>query len=345
MTVLLFCTHQPKSENQTSDVKAHLSSYSLKQKKKSDQISVYHDVFLQNRKLLISNPCSRITTCSDSPVSSRLHLTGPYWIPNPHPVPNRYYTPEEYLWFREVFILSTAAVKSCQSYPTLCDPIDGSPTGSSVPGILQARILEWVAISFSSSWKWKVKVKSLSHVQLLATPWTVAYQASPSMGFSKQEYWSGVPSPSPVCVYPFSFGSNLSRHTENSEILHGPFCGPTIIIPLAFSLIPLLARKVNPLLYLSFLKQDQQNLSSIQPSKSYIYSIYWTPRLYHIKIPSQTQEDFSRVAWESHRPWGQTGKLTDFRNRVATFRSRVSNFRKEKSEALWIRKPRDEKML
>ena len=74
-----------------------------------------------------------------------------------------------------------------------CDPIDGSPLRSSVPGILQARILEWVTISFSNAWKWKVKVKSLSRVWLLATPWTVAYQASPSMGFSRQEYWSGVP--------------------------------------------------------------------------------------------------------------------------------------------------------
>ena len=80
--------------------------------------------------------------------------------------------------------------------PTLCDPIDGSPTGSSVPGILQTRILEWVAISFSNAWKWKMKVKSLSRVRLLATPWTVAYQAPPSMGFSRQEYWSGVPLPS-----------------------------------------------------------------------------------------------------------------------------------------------------
>lgn len=78
-------------------------------KEKSDQISVYHDVLLQNRKFLVSNPCSRITTCSNSPVSSRLHLTGPHWIPNPHPVPNRYYTPEEYLWLREVFILSPLA--------------------------------------------------------------------------------------------------------------------------------------------------------------------------------------------------------------------------------------------
>ena len=86
--------------------------------------------------------------------------------------------------------------KSLQSCPTLCDPIDGSPPGSPVPGILQARTLEWAAISFSNVWKWKVKVKSLSRVWLLATPWIAAYQAPPSMGFSKQEYWSGVPLPS-----------------------------------------------------------------------------------------------------------------------------------------------------
>ena len=90
-----------------------------------------------------------------------------------------------------------AAAKSLQSCPTLCDPRDGSPPGSPVPGILQARTLEWVAISFSNAWKGKVKVKSLSRVRLLATPWTAAYQAPPSMGFSKQEYWSGVPLPSP----------------------------------------------------------------------------------------------------------------------------------------------------
>ena len=93
---------------------------------------------------------------------------------------------------------AAAAAKSLQSSPTLCDPIDCSPPGSAVPGILQARTLEWVAISFSNAWKWKVKVKSLSRVQLLATPWTVAYQAPPSMGFSRQEYWSGVPLPSPI---------------------------------------------------------------------------------------------------------------------------------------------------
>ena len=90
---------------------------------------------------------------------------------------------------------AAAAAKSPQSCPTLCDPIDGSPPGSPVPGILQARTLEWVAISFSNASKWKVKVKSCSRVRLLATPWTAAHQAPPSMGFSRQEYWSGVPSP------------------------------------------------------------------------------------------------------------------------------------------------------
>ena len=89
------------------------------------------------------------------------------------------------------------AAKSLQSCPTLCDPIDGSPPGSPVPGILQARTLEWVAVSFSNAWKWKVKVKLLSRVRLFATPWTAAYQAPPPMGFSRQEYWSGLPLPSP----------------------------------------------------------------------------------------------------------------------------------------------------
>ena len=83
------------------------------------------------------------------------------------------------------------------SHVWLCDPIDSSPPGSPVPGILQARTLEWVAISFSNALKWKVKVKLLSRVWLIATPWTAAYQAPPSMGFSRPEYWSGVPLPSP----------------------------------------------------------------------------------------------------------------------------------------------------
>ena len=97
--------------------------------------------------------------------------------------------------FKIIFMLCYA--KSLQSCPTLCNSIDGSPPGSPVPGILQARTLEWVAISFSNARKGKVKVKSLSCVRLLATPWTAAYQAPPSMGFSRQKYRSGVPLPSP----------------------------------------------------------------------------------------------------------------------------------------------------
>ena len=92
----------------------------------------------------------------------------------------------------------------------LCDPMDSSPPGYPIPGILQARTLEWVAISFSNAWKWKVKVKSLSRVRLLATPWKAAYQAPPSMGFSRQEYWSGVPLPSPM--------TNLDSILKNRDI-------------------------------------------------------------------------------------------------------------------------------
>ena len=116
---------------------------------------------------------------------------------------------------------AAAAAKSLQSCPTLCDPIDGSPPGSPIPGILQARTLEWVAISFSTAWKWKVKVKPLSHVRPSATPWIVAYQAPLSMGFSRQEYWSGVPLPSPSPLVSFNLfflicsmpdGGRLSSH-------------------------------------------------------------------------------------------------------------------------------------
>ena len=111
------------------------------------------------------------------------------------------YTREKNLKRINIFVY--AAAKSLQSYPTLCDPIVGSPPGSPVRGILQARTLEWVAISFSNAWKWKVKVKSFSHVRLLATQWIAAHQAPPFMGFSRQEYWSGVPLPSPIymCIY------------------------------------------------------------------------------------------------------------------------------------------------
>ena len=104
----------------------------------------------------------------------------------------------EITWLGFQWIVTNIAAKSRQSCPTLCNPIDGSPPASPVLGILQARTLEWVAISFSNASKWKMKVKSLNRVQLFVTPWTVAYQAPPSMGFPRQEYWSGLPLPSLV---------------------------------------------------------------------------------------------------------------------------------------------------
>ena len=105
---------------------------------------------------------------------------------------------------------AATAAKSFQSCLTLCDPIDGSPPGSPVPGILQARTLECIAISFSNAWKWKVKVKLLSRARLFATPWTAAHQAPQSMGFSRQESWSGVPSPS-LSLYYTSYFVNIGK--------------------------------------------------------------------------------------------------------------------------------------
>ena len=117
--------------------------------------------------------------------------------------------------YTEMFWLLSAAAtaKSLQSCPTLCDPRDGSPPGSPVPGILQARTLEWVAISFSNAWKWKVKL--LSRVRLLATPWTAAHQAPPSMGFSRQEDWSGVPLPSPVLFTTHSYVFGFLKESQS----------------------------------------------------------------------------------------------------------------------------------
>ena len=111
------------------------------------------------------------------------------------------------------FVPVAAAAKSLQLCPALCDPIDGSPRGSPVPGILQARTLEWVAISFSNAGKWKVKMKSLSLVRLLLTPWTVAHQAPPSMGFSRQECWSGVPLPSMLSERKHKLSGNVDGTT------------------------------------------------------------------------------------------------------------------------------------
>ena len=109
------------------------------------------------------------------------------------------------------------AAKSLQSCPTLCDPIVSSPPGFPAPGILQARTLEWVAISFSNAWKWKVKVKSLSRVRLFVTLWTAAYQAPPSMGFSRQEYCSGVPLSSPQIGRVLPFSALLSHREEEDD--------------------------------------------------------------------------------------------------------------------------------
>ena len=106
---------------------------------------------------------------------------------------------------------------AAQSCPALCHPLDCSPPGSSIHGTLQARIVEWVAISFSNAWKCKVKVKSLSRVWLLATPWTAAHQAPLSMGLSSQEYWSGVPLPSPIF---------MSILIDFSSLLSIPMCPP-----------------------------------------------------------------------------------------------------------------------
>ena len=132
--------------------------------------------------------------------------------------------------------LSPAAAKSLQSCPTLCDSIDRSPPGSPIPGILQARTLEWVAISLSNAWKWTVKVKSISPVRLLATPWTAAYQALPSMVFSRQEYWSGVPLPSPkLKLCPINNNSQCSIN-NNSQYPLPPDLEPFYLLILQICL-------------------------------------------------------------------------------------------------------------
>ena len=115
---------------------------------------------------------------------------------------------------------AAAAAKSLQSCLTLCDPTDSSPPGSPVPGILQARILEWVAISFSNAWKWKVKVKLLSCVQLFMSPWTAAYQPPPSMWFSRQEYWSWLPLLSPLFIVTLPKFTNLKMYQPQHERIY-----------------------------------------------------------------------------------------------------------------------------
>ena len=123
------------------------------------------------------------------------------------------------------FLPSSSISEVVQLCPTLCDPMDCSLLCSSVHGILQARVLECIAISFSNAWKGKGKVKLLSHVQFFATPWTTAYQAPPPMGFSRQEHWSGVPLPSPLmslplsgnCGRPYFWGSKITADGDCSH--------------------------------------------------------------------------------------------------------------------------------
>ena len=127
-----------------------------------------------------------------------------------------------------VLRIAAAAAKLLQSCPTLCDPTDGSPLGSPVLGILQARILEWVAIAFSNAWKWKVKVKSLSRVWLFATLWTIAHQGPLSLGLSWQEHWNGLPCPPPGDL-PWSlwYSVFLLSILKSQILLHFKWsCGP-----------------------------------------------------------------------------------------------------------------------
>ena len=160
-------------------------------------------VFVMTSAFCWSLPCFIPYSKAKFACYSRCFWTSYFCIPVP------YNEKDIFFWvlvLKSLVGLHTAATaKSLQSCPTLCNPINSSTPGSPVPGILQARTLEWIAISFSNAWKWKVKVKSLSRVRLLTTPWTAAHQAPPSMGVYRQEYWSGVPLPSL---------NHLSRHVE-----------------------------------------------------------------------------------------------------------------------------------
>ena len=164
---------------------------------------------------------------------------------------------------------AAAAAKSLQSCPTLYGPIDGSPPGSPIPGILQARTLEWVAISFSSAWKWKVKVKSLSRVWLLATPWTAAYQAPPSMGFSRQEYWSGMLSwwchPTILSsVVPFSSclqSFPASGPFQMSQLF--PLVGQSIGVSSSASVLPMNTQDWSPLGWTGWISLQFKGLSRV----------------------------------------------------------------------------------
>ena len=163
---------------------------------------------------LVAKSCSTLCYPMDcSPPGPMGFYRQEYWsrlpFPSPGDLPKLGIEPMSPAWQEDSLslsylgsplLLSAAAAKSLQLCPTLCDPMDCSLPGSSVHGIFRETVLERGAISFSNAWKWKVKVKSLSRVWLLVTPWTAAYQAPPSMGFSGQQYWSGGPLPSPLLL-------------------------------------------------------------------------------------------------------------------------------------------------
>ena len=167
------------------------------------------------------------------------------------------------------YAAADAAAKSLQSCPTLCDPIDSSPPGFPVPEVLQARTLEWVAISFFNVWNWKVKVKSLSRVRLFVTPWTAAHQAPPSMGFSRQEYWSGVPLPSPPGPIVLSKSSKKTE-THSSYIMH------------FYQSIWVISKKTNVTIRLWPIKGF---FSSVQFNYSVMSDSLWPHGLQHPRLP------------------------------------------------------------
>ena len=205
---------------------------------------------------------------------------------------------------------AAAAAKSLQSCPTLWDPREGSPPGSPLPGILQARTLEWVAISFSSAWKWKVKVKLLSRIRLLVTPRTAAHQAPLSMGFSRQEYWSGVPSPwiwcysVYVCVLSGSVMSDSFRPfgLEPVRLLcpwdfsgkkywswfpfpsPGNLSDPGIEPVHCRQILDLLSHQGSPFLYIG----KCNSLSLVKPFLWYIHPNYLGP-VFHVLHPESAQ--------------------------------------------------------
>ena len=166
---------------------------------------------------------------------------------------------------------AAAAVKLLQSCPTLCDPIDSSPPGSPVPGILKERTLEWVAISFSNAWEWKVKVKSLSRVRLFLTPWTAAHQAPPSMGFSRQEYWIGLPFPSPKYVLRMQQKESNGDRSDLDRIFlqRKAFLKINAVFELIYFFMSLVSKKVlRDLMLIRSLINPWENISSLSVTQN-----------------------------------------------------------------------------